>query len=234
MCFKMSARRFVCLDFETNGFPPKTEGEDWPLPFHSYPIQLSVDVVEDGAVAHHWDTLMCGATQLCTWVQRNVPLTLPETSREGIPLGDAVLCLDLLLKDGDTIVIHNADFDINMVLRRSMTMLQFNNNPHAQNACGRIIRAPRFCTMKSVYARSVFGKWPKLRELCDHFEVQLTNAHDARGDSKALADCVVEAMRRGVMLNIEAFIHERSEARAQRDSVSACRARTPRSPSGGL
>ena len=83
----MSARTCVCLDFETNGFPPKTKGEDWPRPFHSYPIQLSVDVVEDGAVLHHWDTLICGATRLCTWVQHNVPLTLTEISREGIPLG---------------------------------------------------------------------------------------------------------------------------------------------------
>ena len=106
-----------------------------PIPLHSYPIHLSVDVVEDGAVVHHWDALICGATQLCTWVQRNVPITMSEIRRDGIPLGDVVLCLDLLMKDGDTIVAHNADFDIDMVLQCSTTRLQLYNNPHVRHAC---------------------------------------------------------------------------------------------------
>ena len=55
--------------------------------------------------------------------------------------------------------------------------------------------------MNSAYSKAVFGKWPKLVELCSHFQVELTNAHDARGDSKALAQCVIEAIKRGVMFD---------------------------------
>jgi DNA polymerase III epsilon subunit-like protein len=43
-------------------------------------------------------------------------------------------------------------------------------------------------------------KQPKLDLLCRHFQVELTDAHDARADTRALAECVAEAWRRGVML----------------------------------
>ncbi len=39
-----------------------------------------------------------------------------------------------------------------------------------------------------------------MKDLCAHFQVTLNNAHDARADSAALAQCVAEAWRRGVML----------------------------------
>ena len=101
--------RYVCLDFETNGFPPKIPGEDRPLPWHSYPIQLSVDIVEDASIVHHWDTLIRGAEQLCTWVQEKVPITLEETRSEGIFLAEALLHLHSMMQEGDTIVAHNAN-----------------------------------------------------------------------------------------------------------------------------
>jgi hypothetical protein len=43
-------------------------------------------------------------------------------------------------------------------------------------------------------------KQPTLALLCKHLQVELTDAHDARGDKRALAECVAEAWRRGVML----------------------------------
>ena len=92
--------RYVCLDFETNGFPPKIPGEDWPKPFHSYPIQLSVDIVEDGAIVQHWDTLIRGARQLCTWAQANVPITMGDISSEGIFLAEALLHLHSMMQEG--------------------------------------------------------------------------------------------------------------------------------------
>ena len=55
--------RYLCLDFETNGFPvPGAKFKDWTLPFSSYPVQLSVDAVEDGEVSHLYDTVIRGAT----------------------------------------------------------------------------------------------------------------------------------------------------------------------------
>ena len=67
--------RYVCLDFETNGFSLKgAKFEDWTLPFSSYPVQLSVDAVEDGEVSHLYDTVIRGATSRAPWAQENVHL----------------------------------------------------------------------------------------------------------------------------------------------------------------
>ena len=60
------AIRYICLDVETNGFR-SAEGaprSEWTLPSANCPIQLSVDIVEDGVVWHAMDTCIQGATQL--------------------------------------------------------------------------------------------------------------------------------------------------------------------------
>jgi len=187
--------RYVCLDFETNGFPKKgAPYPDWPLPFSSYPIQLSVDIVEDGEVWHAYDTLIWGAEQLAPWVRANVPITL-EDLEEGVLFEDAVHDLARLLRDGDTIVAHNASFDLDTVLARAAGRLG------CESLARLVLAKPRFCTMRCAYTRAALGRpQPNLRDLCAHFEVELEGAHDARADSAALARCVAEALRRGVML----------------------------------
>ena len=188
--------RFVCLDFETNGFPTKgAPRHEWTLPFCSYPIQLSVDIVEDGSVHHAYDALISGATQLAPWVRENVPITVAELYRQGKDIRDVIDDLAALLQDGDTIVAHNAAFDLDTVLSRTSRRLGI-ETPELN----RILTAPRFCTMRCAYSKNAFGRLPKMKDLCDHFEVSLENAHDARGDSAALASCVAEAWRRGVMI----------------------------------
>ena len=188
--------RFVCLDFETNGFPTKNAYcKDWPLPFSSYPIQVSVDITEDGVTWHEYDSLIKGATRFAPWVREHVPVSLSGIWIEGKELSDVIADLANLLQEGDTIVAHNVSFDLDTVLGRATERLGI-DTPELR----RILAAPRFCTMRCAYARMAFKRPPKLQELCDHFEVQLERAHDATGDSKALAECVAEAWRRGVML----------------------------------
>ncbi len=187
--------RYVCIDFETNGFPTKSAAKcDWTLPFSNYPIQLSVDIVKNGEVVHAYDTLICGATGLAPWVRENAPINLGDLD-QGKGFHEVLQDFADLLIDGDTIVAHNAKFDIETVIARAASKLNINTP-----ALWKILAAPRFCTCNSSYSRAVFGRRPKLKELCDHFQVQLINAHDATADSKALADCVAEAVRRGVML----------------------------------
>ena len=187
--------RYLCVDFETNGFPTRgAPFPDWPLPFSSFPIQLSVDVVEDGEVWHAFDTMIAGATQLAPWVRANVPIRVQDLAA-GRPFRDVVQELAGLLRDGDTIVAHNASFDLGMVLARTAHRLGYDSEE-----LQRILRAPRFCTMRCAFSRTALGRQPGLRQLCAHFEVELEGAHDARADSAALARCIAEAWRRGVML----------------------------------
>lgn len=187
--------RFVCLDFETNGFPTKgAPRHEWTLPFCSYPIQLSVDIVDEGVVHHAYDALIRGATQLAPWVRENVPITLNDLHEKGKSIHDVIVDLATLLQEGDTVVAHNAAFDLDTVLGRTSRRLGI-DTPELD----RILTAPRFCTMRCAYSKVTFSKQPKMQDLCNHFEVRLDNAHDARGDSAALAACVAEAWRRGIM-----------------------------------
>ena len=190
--------RFVCIDFETNGFPGGggAPRRDWPLPFSSYPIQLSVHIVDEGIVEHALTASIRGATQLAPWVRDNVPVSFVDLAAAK-SFTEVMEEFAAVLHDGDVIVAHNVCFDLQTTLARAAEKKGIANTP----AIKRILGMPRFCTMRCEYTRSVFGaRGPKFETLCAHFGVLLENAHDAAADSAALAECVAEAWRRGVML----------------------------------
>jgi DNA polymerase III epsilon subunit-like protein len=155
-----------------------------------------VDIVEDGEVSHAYDAVISGTTCIAAWARDNINLTLPQI-RAGMPFREVVRTLVALLCDGDAIVAHNASFDLDTVLSRTAQKLR-----ERVPGLDRVLHTPRFCTMRCAYARGMCTgrKQPTLALLCRHFEVELTDAHDARADTRALAECVAEAWRRGVML----------------------------------
>jgi DNA polymerase III epsilon subunit-like protein len=187
--------RFLCIDFETVGFPdPKGTKDDLPLPFTSFPIQVSVHLVEDGQIQHAYESLIKGAERLTPWVRARVPVTL-ESLESGKTLPEVVTDLAGILREGDTIVTHSTRFDIHDVLATSCSKTGYDSAE-----LRRILAAPRFCTMTCAYSKRIWGKWPSMEAFCAHFEVVNPRAHDARFDTAALAQCVAEALRRGVML----------------------------------
>ena len=187
--------RFFCIDFETVGFPDKNGAkEDLPLPFTSFPIQVSVHTVEDGEIQHAYTSLIKGAERLTPWVRANVPVTL-ESLESGKTLPEVVTDLADILREGDTIVAHNSRFDLHDVLATACSRTNYDSAE-----LRRILAAPRFCTMTCAYSKRIWGKWPSMEAFCAHFEVVNPRAHDARFDTAALAQCVAEALRRGVML----------------------------------
>ena len=58
--------RYVCLDFETNGFAHKG-GE--PKPWASFPIQVSLTAVENGELIHLYDSYIQGSAKCSNNVQ---------------------------------------------------------------------------------------------------------------------------------------------------------------------
>jgi DNA polymerase III epsilon subunit-like protein len=127
-------------------------------------------------------------------------VTFPQI-RAGKPFGEMVQDLAGLVRDGDTIVAHNASFDLDRVLARTAQKLQERDGAEFPGL-DRVLQAPHFCTMRCAYARGLGAnrKQPSLAALCRHFEVELTDAHDARADTHALACCVAEARQHGAML----------------------------------
>ena len=189
------APRFIVIDIETNGFAEKNAPRsNWTLPFSSYPIQVSVDIVEDGQAYHAYDCVVSGARGLAAWVQKNVPITLEDVQR-GRPFEQVLEDIAAIVQDGDTIVAHNVAFDLDTAIARTARRLNLDTP-----ALRKILTAPRFCTMRCAYSRQIFGRAPSLHALCKHFAVDLQNAHDATADSTALAKCLEEAVKRGVMV----------------------------------
>ena len=190
-----SSGRYVCIDFETNGISERgAPFKHWTLPCQNYPTQLSVDIVEDGMVAHVYDTYVRGATSMSAWAKQNTPITL-EALSTGRPLAVVVEDLADLIQPGDTLVAHNVHYDLNQSLAYACRK-QGIDSP----ALNKILCAPRFCTMRCAYSKTI-GKQIKLETLCHHFEVHYCSdqAHDAIYDTSVLAQCVAEAWRRGVM-----------------------------------
>ena len=186
--------RYVCLDFETNGFAH--EGGE-PMPWASFPIQVSLTAVEDGEVIHLYDSYIQGAESLSPWVFKNMPISL--TNLENAPrLPEVIKTIAGLLRRTDWIVAHNCAFDLETCLARTSKRLNlYSKELHF------IFGLPRFCTMDCSYMRSVCCKRGKLPALCAHFGVAFDEkaAHDATYDSLQLARCVAEAGRRGVMVD---------------------------------
>ena len=103
-----------------------------------------------------------------------------------------------LVEPGTTIVLHNIAFDLEQTLARTAKRMGYESS-----ALDKILQAPRFCTKNCAYTKSLlFGNRASLGALCAHFEVpyDTTSAHDTRFDTHVLAQCLLEAQRRGVMM----------------------------------
>ena len=190
-----SSLRYVCLDFETNGFPEK---DCKPMPWSSYPIQVSLTAVENGEVVHLYDSYIQGAESFNIWVAKHVPITFKDLSRAP-KLPKVIQEIAAVLRPTDWLVAHNARFDFETCLARTGQKERiYSEDLHF------ILSLPRFCTMNCSYVRSVSPRRPTLALLCKHFGVDFDEAaaHDATYDSLKLACCVAEAGRRGVMLDV--------------------------------
>ena len=192
--------RYLCLDFETNGFPKKGGlASDRPYPWCSFPIQLAVVIVEDGEIIPAYDTVIRGATQLAPFVRDKVPVTMNDI-RCGVWFNEMLNDLAALIQPGDVLVAHNARFDLDDCLHTSAIRYKRQKGyPLDEEALTKILRTPTFCTMKFAWT---VARWPrglKMKELCDHFQVDFeeNSGHDARYDALKLAECVQEALRTG-------------------------------------
>ena len=98
----------------------------------------------------------------------------------------------------DFIVAHNARFDMEQCLRRSAKKMEM-----CTPDLDFILGLPRFCTQNCEYVKSTLAfRERRLSNLCEHFGVDFDEsaAHDATYDSQKLAECVSEALFRGVMM----------------------------------
>ena len=136
--------RFLALDFETNGLP-----WDKLRPCGAFPTQVSVDafVPSTGEIAHLYDSFIRGAIDVSAWVLQNTPVTLELLDRAPHP-DDVATALAQLWQEGDIIVAHNAQFDLDTVL------------PKIAAPTHPFLTGPSICSKQEPWVRMSVGKQP--------------------------------------------------------------------------
>ena len=206
------ARRFVCFDFETTGIWKRKDQETdpayWAKLCYNYPIQISVDVVEpDLSVTRAFDALVIWATRTVKFVAETILPQLGlrhshlkhDLEQHGKYLAEVLRDLADLLNPGDVLVSHNLMYDVGRTL--GVNFWNDKAEPHfdaTKDSLERILAAPRLCTMLWKTTRP----FSSLDSLVREYGVTNDHAHDARGDSKALAECIAAALRQGERLPV--------------------------------
>ncbi len=203
----LAAQRLIVIDVETTGWRPSDDAI----------VEIARVTIEHGAVTDRWSTL----------VQPGRPVPPDATRIHGI--SDAMLAgapapaeIARLFREacgGDTLVIHNAGFDIpfvNTMLRRSGAAPLYN---------------PVLDTLG--LARGLFGAGGNtLRELAEKLGIAHTQAHRALGDALATAGVLMALAPRWEQDRGVRSLAELAAATQDAIRISAKRSVRPPVPAG--
>jgi DNA polymerase III epsilon subunit-like protein len=121
-------------------------------------------------------------------------ITNDQAINEGISIVDALKELEQDLKYADTIIAHNINFDINIILSEA-----------SRAKCTKLVESlhkkVKKCTFK--LAQSIYKKNFKLVNLYSHlFNKEIVQDHRALSDVKILVDCYYELLTKEELTNI--------------------------------
>jgi len=121
-------------------------------------------------------------------------ITNDQAINEGINIVDALKELEQDLKYADTIIAHNINFDINIILSEA-----------SRTKCTKLVeclhKKVKKCTFK--LAQSIYKKNFKLVNLYSHlFNKEIVQDHRALSDVKILVDCYYELLTKEELTNI--------------------------------
>ena len=95
-----------------------------------------------------------------------------------------------LIQPDDILVSHGLIYDLGEVL--GVDYPKLTAKPHfggTKESLEKLLATPRLCTC-------IWKKHARMEQLAEQYGVRIQGAHDARGDSKALAECLSKALRR--------------------------------------
>lgn len=172
------------IDFETSGTKAG-----------HVPAQVACAVLDaDGAVTRRFVTYIQGPTYLDPWVLSNMPHLTLEKCNAGMTFADAMAMAFDGVQPGDTIVAHNAGFDVHKIMRI--------NAAKAPMAAEALKHCKVVCTMNSTTnfcklaqpprSRRPGFKWPKLTELAAKLKIDTSDMqlHDAAADVELTRMCL--------------------------------------------
>lgn len=98
----------------------------------------------------------------------------------------------------DYIIAHNLNYDIN-VLGAEYLRAENSNPLSEKTGICTMLKSIDFCAIQGPYGY----KWPKLSELhIKLFGKDFEDAHDALADINATANCFIELIKKGVIVNV--------------------------------
>lgn len=189
--------KYLVLDTETNGigtFRPPTQSL----------VQISW-IRENGT---EYDYLIKGATAISdspTYPCKHI--TVERLNAEGVSFADVWPQLRKDIEDVDVVVIHNASFDMGIILREmSLAKLPRSEREwlRSQKVCCTMKKSENYCALpKTGYAKKWPGfKWPKLEELYTKlFNEAITDRftlHNSLDDCRVLKLCYEKGQEVGI------------------------------------
>jgi DNA polymerase III subunit epsilon len=186
---------YLFFDTETAGLP-----RNWNLPhtnFSNWPRLVQIAWIQydnDGNEVDSQDYIIRPEGFTIPYKTAQIHgITTARALKEGVDLKGVLEKFNQKISESDNIVAHNISFDDRVI------GAEFVRN----NIATELFNKKRICTMKTTtnfcQIPGSFGfKWPTLAEL--HyavFERDFINAHNAKADIEATANCFWELKRRG-------------------------------------
>ena len=185
------------FDTETTGLPknwkaPITDFDNWPrlvqLAYQIFDENGNKEIEDEYLVKPNGYKIPLTATKIHG-------ITNEKANSQGISISNILEDFSILLKEVDTIVAHNLDYDEKIL---GCEFLRLNlPNP--------LINKHKICTMKSstnyCAINGPYGyKWPSLSELhYKLFNTDFEEAHNAIVDIQATSKCFWELVNRGIL-----------------------------------
>jgi len=120
--------------------------------------------------------------------------------KEGVPFEQVINYLYTIIDSVDTIIGHNIDFDLNILLSELHRYCPHNGS-QAQELIYKLMQKKSYCTMKeSIMVCKIVNnygkyKYPKLTELYSFLFNETFDAHNALNDTRATKRCYFQLLR---------------------------------------
>lgn len=183
-----SPTRYLVIDTETSGlfdFKKPADHESQPRLAAVTMISVGADLtVEDERTLY----IKPDGWEMKPDATRINGLTTEMLEDRGVPVAEALDIYALEIRRGSVVVAFNAQFDTKM-LRGEMRRAGIDDL---------FEKTPNICVMRALAGR-VPGKkgWPKLKDACAHFRIDLKSAHTSVGDARAALEILRILVKEG-------------------------------------
>lgn len=192
------SKKFFFFDLETTGLPRNFRGhysdtDNWP-----YIVQIGlIETDEKGNIGKKVDCILKPQDYIIPVESSDIHGTTHEKAiRNGYPIKHVLSYVARAINDCDTIVAHNADFDIN-VLKSEFYRYGIDDKIDDKKIICTMKSATNYCAINN--GRGTY-KWPTLSELhIKLFGEDFEGAHDASADINATRECFWKLIELGVI-----------------------------------